>query len=98
MQAYQSDNDLKASGSAAAHLIHGSSENRFTVTYAPGKISREEIEKVNFKYMDINEAIRKYNPRKLNDGFNTMPNGEEIFYISAPAMGLWIYKSKLEGE
>jgi nickel-dependent lactate racemase len=95
MQAYKSNNDLKDSRSAAAHLIHGSSEGRFTITYAPGKMSREEIEKVNFRYMDINEAMSKYNPDKLKDGWNKMPDGEDIYYISAPAMGLWACRSKL---
>jgi nickel-dependent lactate racemase len=95
MQFYKENEDLKNSRSAAAHLIHGSSEGRFSVTYAPGKMSKEEIEKVNFKYMDINEAMRKYNPDKLKDGWNKMPDGEEIYYICAPAMGLWACRSKL---
>jgi len=95
MQAYKSNDDLKASRSAAAHLIHGSSEGRFTITYAPGKMSREDIEKVNFRYMDINEAISKYNPEKLKDGWNKTPDGEEFYYIGAPAMGLWACRSKL---
>ena len=36
--------ELRKSLSAAAHLIHGSSEKRFTVTYCPGGLSREDIE------------------------------------------------------
>ncbi len=96
MDFYRQNDDLKNSRSAAAHLIHGSSEGRFTITYAPGKMSKEQIEKVNFKYMDMNEAIKKYNPQKLKDGWNKMPDGEEIYYISAPAMGLWTCKEKLK--
>lgn len=95
MQAYKSNDDLKASRSAAAHLIHGSSEGRFTITYAPGKMGREEIEGVNFRYMDIEKALKKYNPNKLKDGWNKMPDGEEVYYICAPAMGLWACRSKL---
>ncbi len=86
--------DLKNNLSAAAHLIHGSSENRFRITYCPGNISKEEIESVNFNYADLNDMIIKYNPNKLKDGFTTMPNGEEVFYISNPALGLWAYKEK----
>jgi hypothetical protein len=89
MRLYEENEDLRNSRSAAAHLIHGSSEGRFTITYAPGKISKEQIEKVNFKYMDITEAVKRYNPEKLKDGWNKMPDGEEIYYVSAPAMGLW---------
>lgn len=86
--------DLKNNLSAAAHLIHGSSENRFRITYCPGNISKEEIESVNFNYADLNDMIIKYNPNKLKDGFTTMPNGEEVFYISNPALGLWAYKER----
>lgn len=90
----EENDDLKNNLSAAAHLIHGSSENRFSITYCPGKISKEEIENVNFKYADLNEMIVKYNPASMKDGFNIMPGGEEIFYISNPALGLWAYKER----
>ena len=73
--------DLKNNLSAAAHLIHGSSENRFSITYCPGYVTKEEIESVNFKYADLKTMMEKYNPEKLKDGFNTLPDGEEIFYI-----------------
>lgn len=88
------NNDLQNNLSAAAHLIHGSSENRFTITYCPGNISKEEIESVNFNYSDLNKMLEKYDPEILIDGFNTMPDGEKIFYISNPALGLWAYREK----
>lgn len=88
------NDDLKNNLSAAAHLIHGSSENRFTITYCPGTITKEEIESVNFNYAPLDEMIKKYNPEKLKDGINIMPDGEEIFYISNPALGLWSYKER----
>jgi len=88
------NDDLKDSLGAAAHLIHGSSEGRFSITYCPGKISKEEIESVNFNYADLSATIKKYNPEKLKDGINIMPGGEEIFYISNPALGLWSTKDK----
>ncbi|AFN75562.1 hypothetical protein MROS_2332 [Melioribacter roseus P3M-2] len=90
------NSELKENLSAAAHLIHGSSENRFTVRYCPGNLSREEIESVNFEYGDLNEMLKKYNPEKLTDGFNTMPDGEKIFFISNPALGLWAYKGRFQ--
>lgn len=86
--------DLQNSLSAAAHLIHGSSEERFSITYCPGGISKEEMEGVNFKYADLNKMMEKYNPEKLKDGINIMPDGEEIFYISNPALGLWAFKGR----
>lgn len=88
--------DLKNNLGAAAHLIHGSSEGRFSITYCPGYLTKQEIESVNFKYADLNEMKRKYNPEKLKDGFNTMPDGEKIFYISNPALGLWAYKERFK--
>lgn len=86
--------DLKNNLSAAAHLIHGSSENRFKITYCTGSISKKEIEGVNFNYASLDELIKKYNPEKLKDGFNKMPDGEELFYISNPGLGLWSYKNR----
>jgi hypothetical protein len=86
--------DLKASLSSAAHLIHGSSEGRFTITYCPGKMKKEEIEGVNFGFADLAAMLKKYNPETLKDGVNIMPDGEEIYFISNPALGLWAYKGK----
>ena len=86
--------DLRNNLSAAAHLIHGSSENRFKITYCPGQLSKEEIEGVNFSYANLQDTMKKYDPNRLKDGFNTLPNGEEIYYISNPALGLWAYKER----
>jgi nickel-dependent lactate racemase len=86
--------DLKNNLAAAAHLIHGSSENRFKITYCPGHISKEEIVSANFNFAPLNDMMKKYNPKKLIDGFNKMPNGEKIFYISNPGLGLWSYRNR----
>jgi nickel-dependent lactate racemase len=88
--------ELRNNRSAAAHLIHGSSEGRFTITYCPGFLSQKEIESVNFKYSDLKEMVKRYNPEKLKDGLNVLPDGEEIFYISNPAVGLWTSKDRLK--
>jgi nickel-dependent lactate racemase len=89
----RNNKELQENLSAAAHLIHGSHENRFSVTYCPGHLIKEEIESVNFKYHDLQDMLKKYNPEKLKDGFNTV-DGEEIFYISNPALGLWAWKQR----
>ncbi|MEN8123212.1 MAG: lactate racemase domain-containing protein [Bacteroidota bacterium] len=94
MKSLKENKELEDNLSAAAHLIHGSSEGRFEITYCPGKLTKEEIESVNFNYAGLDEVMEKYNPEKLKDGFNTMPNGEEIFFISNPAIGLWAYKER----
>ena len=86
--------DLRDNMGAAAHLIHGSSDGRFTITYAVKNISKEEIEGVGFKAADYDEMAKRYDPSKLQYGYNTMPDGEEIYFIPNPALGLWINKEK----
>jgi len=95
LQYVKETDDLKNNLSAAAHLIHGSSEDRFSITYCPGHLSKHEIESVNFAYADLVTMMKKYNPEKLTDGFITMPDGEKIFYISNPALGLWAHKERI---
>jgi nickel-dependent lactate racemase len=95
LELVEENDDLKENLSAAAHLIHGSSEGRFSITYCPGKISKEEIESVNFKYADLKQMRAKYNPEKLKDGFNAV-GGEEIFFISNPGLGLWSCRERFE--
>ncbi len=80
--------ELAENLSVAAHLIHGSSDGRFRITYAVRHLTEEEIRRVCFDYLPFDEAVKQYDPRTLRDGFN-MVNGEEIFYISNPALGLW---------
>lgn len=86
--------DLRANLGAAAHLIHGSSEGRFRITYCPGVLTREEIEGVGFRWADLKETTARYDPTVLRDGMNRMADGEEVFYISNPALGLWGLKSQ----
>jgi nickel-dependent lactate racemase len=90
----EKNSDLQENLSAAAHLIHGSSENRFSITYCPGGITKKEIEQVNFLYSDLNKTMERYNPKILKDGYNILPDGEEVFFISNPALGLWAYKDR----
>ncbi|MFW5996592.1 MAG: lactate racemase domain-containing protein [Lentisphaeria bacterium] len=94
IRAVEENADLRENLSAAAHLIHGSSEGRFTITYAAGCLTEQEVRNVGFDYMDVNEALAKYPPDQMEDGFTTAPDGEEIFYISNPALGLWASEEK----
>lgn len=75
----------------AAHIIHSSSEGRFTITYAtdPGKVTKEEVEGIGYGHMDYEEAVRRYDIHRLADGYQVMPDGEEIYVVKAPALGLW---------
>ncbi|MBA3481251.1 MAG: D-mannonate epimerase [Pirellulales bacterium] len=83
--------ELRENLSAPAHLIHGSSEGRFRITYCPGGLSREEIETAHYGYGDLAEYSRRYDVTQLRDGWNTSADGEELFFVRDPAMGLWKY-------
>lgn len=96
LELYRQNKDLQENMGAAAHLIHGSSEGKFTVTYAVKNISKEEIESVNFIAEDYDEVTKRYDPKKLEYGVNILPDGEEVFFIPNPALGLWIDKSSFE--
>jgi nickel-dependent lactate racemase len=100
LNACNENEELRQNLGAAAHLIHGSTEGRFSVCYCPGKqadnLSRQEIESVGFGWADIDLISKRYSPDKLKDGFNQLPDGEEIFYISNPALGLWAYRDRFK--
>ena len=89
--------DLRDNMGAAAHLIHGSSDGRFTITYAVRDISKEEIEGVGFRAADYDRMRAVYDPDKLRYGYNTV-DGEEIYFIPNPALGLWIDRERFEGD
>ncbi len=93
LEAVKNDAELAANLSAAAHLIHGSSEGRFGIRYCPGELTRTEIESVHYEYGDLAEYSAKYDPAVLTDGWNVV-EGEEIFYVSNPGLGLWAYRGR----
>ena len=89
--------DLASDLSAAAHLIHGSSEQRFTIRWCPGHLSKEEVEGVGFEYGDLKTMLTRYGPQKLRHGYNRI-DGEDVFFIANPGLGLWAYRGKLRSE
>jgi len=93
LQYVRENQDLQNSLGVAAHLIHGTSEGRFSITYCPGHLSREEIESVGFNYAELDAMLQKYDPSTLKDGWNRVDD-EEIYYISNPALGLWAYRER----
>jgi len=95
LELLKKETDLQENMGAAAHLIHGSSDGRFTVTYAVKNMSRKEIESVHFHAADYDETVKRYPPDRLKYGWNEMPDGERIFFIPNPALGLWADRTKL---
>jgi len=92
---YKTEADMQAIPHGVAHLIHGSSEGRFTIRYAPGHLTKGEIEGVGYEYADLKAMQARYSPSTMKEGWNTMPDGEEVYYISTPSAGLWSTKEKL---
>ena len=94
LELFRQNEDLRENMGVAAHLIHGSADGRFSVTYAVKDIPKEEIESVHLQAADYDEMAARYDPKKLAYGWNTMPDGEEIFFIPNPALGLWIDRNR----
>jgi nickel-dependent lactate racemase len=94
LAAVEANADLANDLSAAAHLIHGSSEGRFKITWCPGHLSKEEVEGVGFNYGDLSAMLSRYDPAKLSQGSNSV-DGEDVFFIANPGLGLWAHQSRL---
>ena len=96
LAAVKANDDLKANLSAAAHLIHSSSDGRFRVTYCTRYLSSDEVRSVGFGYAPYDEMIQKYNPATLREGNNPLPGGEEVYFIPNPALGLWADRARFD--
>lgn len=93
----ESEADLQESLGAAAHLIHGSSDGRFAITYCPGTLTKDEIEGVGYRYADLHRMTARYNPMTLRPGYNSLPDGERIYFVPNPSVGLWAHRSRFGG-
>jgi hypothetical protein len=97
LEAVSANPDLAGDLSAAAHLIHGSSEERFRIRWCPGQLNQEEVEKVGYEYGDLTKMTSRYDPRKLQYGYNRV-DGEDVFFIPNPGLGLWAYRGRLSSD
>jgi len=95
LEAVRENADLAADLSAAAHLIHGSSEGRFRIRWCPGGLTQAEIEGAGFDYGDLKRMAERYSPEELRYGYNQV-DGEDIFFITNPGLGLWAYRGKMD--
>ena len=98
LQLVKENRDLQENLSVAAHLIHGSSEERFIITYCPSGRTREQVEKAAFRWGDLMAMTARYDPGRLKDGWNELPGGERVYFISNPATGLWAARSRFLGR
>ncbi|MCL1888663.1 MAG: lactate racemase domain-containing protein [Kiritimatiellaeota bacterium] len=95
LERYRENEDMRNLAHATAHLLHGSSEGRFTIRYATDKLTRRDLESVHYQHADLRQTLARYNPETLREGFNTMPDGEEVYYISSPSAGLWATRERM---
>jgi nickel-dependent lactate racemase len=95
---YHQNRDMQDLAHATGHLMHGSSEGRFTIRYAPGFLTKEDIEQVGFEYAHLGQTLKRYDPARMKEGWNTMDDGEKVFFISTPSAGLWSTKTKMAGR
>ena len=74
-----------------AHMIHSSSEGRFKITYAvnPRKLPLREVQAAGYGCMDVAEALKRYPVTCMEDGMQRMEDGEEIYVVKSPALGVW---------
>ena len=95
LEAVKEDPALAGNLSAAAHLIHGSSEGRFTIRYCPGHLTREEIESVHFEYGDLAEVRGEVQP---GDARRRLEHGRwrgDLLHLQ-PGLGLWAYEGRFK--
>jgi nickel-dependent lactate racemase len=92
MQAVRENEDLASHLSVAAHLVHGSTENRFRVEYCPGGLAQSEIEMVGYGYGDWKVAMHEYRVHELQDGWHTSRSGERFYFVRNPGLGLWMHR------
>lgn len=98
LELYRRNADLRDLGHAAAHLMNGSSEGRFTIRYAAGGLSRAEIEGVNFAWADTSPALERYHPERLQPGAHHWPDGEAAYFVHSPSLGLWAAANRLPAD
>ena len=96
LESFKESTELRQNMGAAAHLIHGSSDGRFRITYAVKSITQDEMRSVGFDAVSYGETVKKYDPQRLSYGYNSMEDGEEIYFIPNPALGLWIDRERFK--
>ncbi len=95
---YRRNADLRDLGHAAAHLMNGSSEGRFTIRYAAGGLSQAEIEGVCFSWAEAKSLLARYDPTRLEPGPHRWPDGDAAYFVHSPSLGLWAAASRLPEE
>jgi nickel-dependent lactate racemase len=90
LRAMREHPELAGNLAAVAHLIHGSTEGRFTVRYSPGpSLSRQDIEGVGFGYLAPEEVRARFGAVDSAAGPAVDADGRGFVTIANTGLGLW---------
>jgi len=94
LEAVAGDAELADNLGAAAHLIHGSSEGRFTVVYCTdpgaGGLTRAEVEGVGYAWRPLEAELERLGVGPdTSTGARRDLAGAPFHHIARPALGLW---------
>ena len=98
LKAVEDNEELRNNLGAAAHLIHGSSEGRFSITYCPGKgaeTSHGKRLKMWLSVGDIDETMQKYNFQHLKKDLTSCRTGKRYIIFQAPPW-IWAHRDRFE--
>ena len=94
LEAVEADPELAANLGAAAHLIHGSSEGRFRITYCTdperGGLSPDELEQVGYGWRPLAAELALLGVEDSTpSGPRVDREGRPFVHLANPALGLW---------
>jgi hypothetical protein len=89
------DAELRASPGTTAHLIHGSSEGRFSITYCTdpdgGGLTPEELSDVGYGWRPLaGELAHLGVDATTPTGPAVDSRGERFAHVARPSLGLWV--------
>jgi len=87
LEALKTNEELQNNLAAVSVMIYGSTEGKFRVTYCTDALDGEVFRRAGYNHMSYKEVSEKY--RDLKPGYNTLSDGEEVYYVANPAVGLW---------
>ncbi len=93
---------LAAEPGAVAHLVHGSTEGRFTVVYctdpAAGGLPPGEVEAAGYRWRPLGDELAGLGVDGATPtGERLDATGDPFFHVANPALGLWTTRAALSG-
>jgi nickel-dependent lactate racemase len=94
LDAVRSGGSLVSNLSAAAHLVHGSSEGRFDIVYCTdpsnGGLPQSDVESVGYRWRHLTAELERLSCQVGGrTGERHDATGQPYMFIANPALGLW---------